>query len=258
MAAEGDSSRPATEAENPQPFLSVVIPAYNEEERLPDTVRTVESFLEKQPWEWELIVVDDGSADRTAEAAQDAFRSPASRAVSLPKNQGKGAAIRHGMLNEARGRFRLFTDADNSTPIEELPGLLEKAEKEGYGVAIGSRALRESRLEVRQPFYREMMGRFFNLIVQLVAVPGIRDTQCGFKLFTAEAAEYVFPRQQLTGFSFDVELLLLARQGGFRIAEVPVRWINSPASRVSAIRDSLRMFRDVLGVRFRRRKEPDR
>ncbi len=255
--AEGEG-QPASGNGGPGPHLSVVIPAYNEEERLPDTIRTVEAFLEKQPWDWELIVVDDGSADRTAEAAREAFRHPASRAVSLPQNQGKGAAIRRGMLEEARGKYRLFTDADNSTPIEELPGLLRKAEEEGYGVAIGSRALRDSKLEVRQPFYREMMGRFFNLIVQMVAVPGIRDTQCGFKLFTAEAAGYVFPRQQLQGFSFDVELLMLARRGGFRIAEVPVRWINSPASRVSPIRDSLRMFMDVLRVRLRGVKEPEK
>ena len=239
-----------------QPFLSVVIPAYNEEERLPGTIRAVEQHLARQPWSWELIVVDDGSRDGTVAAGRAAAKAPRTRVVSLPRNQGKGAAIRQGMLREARGAFRLFTDADNSTPIEELDKLLAKAQGENVAVAIGSRALKDSQLEVRQPFYREMMGRFFNLMVRTLAVGGISDTQCGFKLFRADAAEYVFSRQQLDGFSFDVELLVLARRGGFAIAEVPVRWVNSPASRVSPIRDSARMFMDLVRIRFRRDK-PD-
>lgn len=232
----------------------MVIPAYNEEERLPGTIRAVEEHLRGQPWKWELIVVDDGSKDATVKVGRKAAQSPHTRVVSLERNQGKGAAIRHGMLLEARGAYRLFTDADNSTPVEELDKLLAKARDEDFAVVIGSRALKESRLEVRQPFYREMMGRFFNLMVQTLAVRGIRDTQCGFKLFRADAAEYAFSRQQLSGFSFDVELLVLARRGGYSIAEVPVRWLNSPASRVSPIRDSARMFWDLVRIRFRKDK----
>jgi dolichyl-phosphate beta-glucosyltransferase len=237
------SSTPST------PHLSVVIPAYNEEERLPSTIREIEAFLASKPYSWELIVVDDGSRDRTVEIARQTFSRPESRVDCNPRNMGKGATVRRGMLL-ARGAFRLFTDADNSTPIQELDKLLARLESTGSDVAIGSRALRESQLEQRQPFYREFMGRTFNRIVQFLAVPGIRDTQCGFKLFTAPSAEHVFKRQRLEGFSFDVEVLMLARSGGFKIEEVPVRWINSPSSRVSPIKDSAKMFLDVVRIRF--------
>jgi len=233
------------------PHLSVIIPAYNEEKRIADTLAAVQDHLAGKPWDWEVVVVDDGSADRTVDASRAAFRDARCRVLSLGRNQGKGAAIRRGML-EARGRRRLFTDADNSTPIEEVDRLLAVADEQGTAVVIASRALPESRLDVRQPFYREMMGRVFNLLVRMLAVPGIHDTQCGFKLFSAEAAEAVFPSLEMTGFSFDVEALMLAREKGFRIAEVPVRWVNSPASRVSPVRDSARMFRDVIRLRLRR------
>ncbi len=234
------------------PFLSVIIPAYNEEARLPKTLERMEAYLSQQDYSWELIVMDDGSQDRTVEVAGKALSSPNSRVVKNPRNLGKGATVRNGMLL-AVGKFRLFSDADLSTPIEEVEKLLRAVQEEGYDVAIGSRALKESRLEVRQPFYREMMGRMFNLIVQIVLLGGIKDTQCGFKLFSGKAAEEVFSRQQLEGFSFDVEVLVLARRLGFRIAEVPVRWLDSPASRVSPLRDSIRMFLDVVRVRLRLR-----
>ncbi|MDX2177751.1 MAG: glycosyltransferase family 2 protein [Candidatus Sumerlaeia bacterium] len=230
--------------------LSVVIPAYNEESRLPATIRAVEKYLADRGGAWELIVVDDGSRDGTVAAAEGAFSSPGSRVLRNPANMGKGASVKNGML-AARGRLRLFSDADLSTPIEEFEKLA-KALEGGAQVAIGSRAMAESRLEKRQPIHRETMGRVFNLIVRAVALGGIKDTQCGFKLFTAEAARAVFPRQRLNGFSFDVETLVLARKLGFRIAEVPVRWIDSPNSRVSPVRDSLRMFADVVRIRFRR------
>lgn len=197
-------------------------------------------------------MADDGSRDRTIEVARAAFRSERCRVSAAPRNQGKGAAIRRGML-EARGRYRLFTDADNSTPIEESARLLRRLKRAQADVAIASRAARGARLEKRQPLHRELMGRVFNLIVQSVAVPGIRDTQCGFKLFSAEAAEAVFPLQTMDGFSFDVELLLLARQQGFAVVEVPVRWIDNPDSRVSPLRDSTRVFVDVLRIRWRHR-----
>lgn len=235
------------------PFLSIVIPAYNEELRLQSTIEAVEGWAAQQEFSWELVVVDDGSRDRTIEVARASFRRPESRVVSNPRNMGKGATIRNGMTNHARGQWRLFTDADNSTPIEEVGKLLERARSGNYSIAIGSRALADSRLEVRQPIYREMMGRVFNLFVRALVLPGIRDTQCGFKLFTAEAADYVFRHQQLDGFSFDVEILALAHARGFRITEVPVRWIDSPASRVSPIRDSIHMFMDLLRIRWRLR-----
>lgn len=234
------------------PFLSVIIPAYNEERRLPATLVTVQSYLERAPYSWELIVADDGSLDNTIAAARACFRSENCRVSPAPRNQGKGAAIRRGML-EARGRYRLFTDADNSTPIEETARLLRRLKESQADVAIASRAAPGARLEKRQPLHRELMGRTFNLVVQSLAVPGIRDTQCGFKLFSAEAAKAIFPRQTMDGFSFDVELLLLARQEGFSIVEVPVRWIDNPDSRVSPMRDSARVFLDVLRIRWRHR-----
>lgn len=234
------------------PQLSIIVPAYNEEERLPHTLQSILGYLGRAKFTWELIVVDDGSADGTPERAREVLGEDARCSVIRHhRNRGKGAAIRTGML-QARGQRRLFTDADNSTPIEEAAKLLRAMKSRRADVVIGSRAVRGAQLEQRQPFYREMMGRIFNLIVQTLALPGIRDTQCGFKLFTSRAAEYAFARQVTDGWSFDVEVLMLARRRGYRIVEVPVRWINSPASRVSPIRDSVRMFWDVLRIRLRR------
>jgi len=237
---------------SPSPVLSVVIPAYNEEQRLPATLDAVQSWLERAPFSWEVLVVDDGSKDRTVEVARQCFRSDRCRVLVAERNAGKGAAIRRGML-AARGRYRLFTDADNSTPIEEARLLLRRMRRSGADIAIGSRGMASSRIEVHQPFYRETMGRVFNLIVRIFAVPGIVDTQCGFKMFTRRAAEAVFPEQKMDGFAFDVEILYIARRKGFRVAEVPIRWINSPASRVSPIRDSARMFADVMRIRWMHR-----
>lgn len=236
--------------EPPTPHLSVIIPAYNEEARLPATLPVIFGYLAAQPYTWEVLVVDDGSADRTAEVARELGAAHGVRVLRNEPNRGKGFSIRRAML-EARGEWRLFSDADLSTPIDEL-GKFWPATDKGAAVVIGSRAVAGAQLEVRQPFYREWMGRVFNLIVRLLVLGGIRDTQCGFKLFRADAAEAVFPRQQLDGFAFDVELLVLARRAGFVIREVPVRWINSPATKVSALRDSVRMFADLLRIRFRR------
>lgn len=232
------------------PYLSVIVPAYNEEKRLPETIQLIETFLSQQDYTWELIIMDDGSSDETCSVARKAFQSPHSRLEKNPRNMGKGATIRNGMLNHAQGQFRLFTDADNSTPIEEVAKLLPSLEDNSHQIAIGSRALPESKLEVRQPIHRELMGRTFNLMVQLIVLPGIKDTQCGFKLFTAKAADFVFSRQTRDGFSFDVEVLYLGKLAGYTIAEIPIRWIDSPASRVSPIRDSLAMFLDLLRVRL--------
>jgi dolichyl-phosphate beta-glucosyltransferase len=188
------------------------------------------------------VVVDDGSRDRTAERAEAAGAT----VLRNEANRGKGYAVRRGML-AARGARRLMTDADLSTPIEELERLGARID-EGYDVVIGSRALPGARIEVRQPWYRENMGRLFNLFVRALAVPGVTDTQCGFKLFTAAAARDVFAAARLDGFSFDVEALFLARRKGYRIAEVPVVWRNDAASRVSLLRGFL-AFPDLLRIR---------
>ncbi|MFQ6096723.1 MAG: dolichyl-phosphate beta-glucosyltransferase [Armatimonadota bacterium] len=234
----------------PHPELSIIIPAYNEEERLGPTLDSVIGFADAHGLDCEIIVVDDGSTDATADVAhRRAEDDPRVRLVRNAENRGKGYSVRHG-VQEARGRFILFSDADNSTPPEEMPKLLSRLGEEGYDVAIGSRALKESVLEVRQPFYREYMGRTFNLIVRGLARLPFRDTQCGFKAFKAECARRLFARQTVERFSFDVEILYLAvHKFGYRVAEVPVRWINSPRSRVHPIFDSLRMLRDVFRIR---------
>lgn len=232
--------------------LSVVVPAYNEAKRIGATLDDIQEYLStnyRNPWE--LIVVDDGSTDETAEVAERHFRAGnRCRVVRARQNRGKGAAIRLGM-REAQGSLRLFTDADNSTPISELRKLNKALNLTKAEIAIASRAARGARLEVRQPFHREMMGRAFNLLVQAIALPGIKDTQCGFKLFTSRAAEELFPRQTLDRWSFDVEILLMARRRGWKIVEVPVRWIDNPNSRVSPLRDSWRVLVDTLRLRLR-------
>jgi dolichyl-phosphate beta-glucosyltransferase len=225
-----------------QPALSVVVPALNEEDRLPRTLERIASHLARRGGDYEVLVVDDGSRDGTA------ARAAAAGATVLRNetNRGKGFAVRRGML-AARGARRLMTDADLSTPIEELDRLCARMD-EGHDVVVGSRALPGSRIEVRQPWYRENSGRLFNLFVRALVVPGVRDTQCGFKLFSAPAARDVFSAARLDGFSFDVEALFLARKKGYRIAEVPVVWRNDAASRVSFVRGGL-AFPDLLRIR---------
>jgi dolichyl-phosphate beta-glucosyltransferase len=224
------------------PDLSVVIPAYNEERRLPPTLAKLRAYLAGGPLTHEIVVVDDGSRDATAEIA----RGHGAVVVSNDGNRGKGFAARRGMLL-AQGRRRLMTDADLSTPIEDLPRLMAPLDA-GYDVAIASRALPGSNVEVRQSLSREAIGRMFNLCVRVVAVPGLHDTQCGFKLFTAEAAEASFAPLQLDGFSFDVEALFVARRRGYRIAEVPVTWRNDEATRVGPM-NGLRAFLDLGRIR---------
>jgi dolichyl-phosphate beta-glucosyltransferase len=225
-----------------EPALSVVLPAYNEAARLPRTLERIAAHLGPRREAYEVLVVDDGSRDGTAEKAQAAGAT----VLRNESNRGKGYAVRRGML-AAQGRRRLMTDSDLSTPIEELDRLAARMD-EGYDVVIGSRALPQSRIEVHQPWYRENMGRLFNLFVRTLVVPGIRDTQCGFKLFTAETAREVFSAARLDGFSFDVEALFLAARKGRRIAEVPVVWRNDTATRVSLGRGFL-AFPDLLRIR---------
>jgi dolichyl-phosphate beta-glucosyltransferase len=227
------------------PRLSVVIPAYNEAARLPRTLGLVNAYLGRQGTDYEIVVVDDGSTDGTTERAQEAG-GPRLAVLRHEPNRGKGYAVRRGML-AARGDLRLMTDADLSTPIEDL-ARLEAALGSGHDVAVGSRAVAGANVEVHQPWYREAMGRFFNLLVRLVALPGLQDTQCGFKLFTAAAAEAAFKDACLDGFSFDVEALYIARRRGFRIAEVPVTWRNDAATRVGLLRGGL-AFLDLWRIR---------
>ena len=233
------------------PLLSVVIPAYNEEQRLPRSIESIERYLDSSHPAYELILVDDGSSDGTRlvmDAAAE--RNPKVRVEALPANRGKGRALASGVL-VARGDQVLVTDADLSTPIEELKKL-EAALKAGAGVAIASRSVRGSQVEVPQPVYRVLMGKVFNLIVQAVLLPGIWDTQCGFKLFRADVARPVFAALTTDGFGFDPEVLFLAKRRGVRIAEVPVVWRNSAPTKVMPFRSSLDMFKHVVRVRFRR------
>jgi dolichyl-phosphate beta-glucosyltransferase len=227
------------------PTLSIVIPAYNEALRLPATLARVREHLAARGLAHEILVVDDGSTDGTAAVARAG--GDAVRVLRHEANRGKGYAVRRGMLAASSER-RLMTDADLSTPIEELARLEAEIDR-GFDVAIGSRAVAGARIEVRQPAYREAVGRLFNRLVQALLLPGLADTQCGFKLFTAEAAEAAFGACRLDGFSFDVEALYVVRRRGLRIAEVPVVWRNDAATRVGLGGGSA-AFLDLLRIRL--------
>lgn len=229
--------------------LSIVIPAYNEAKRLPRTLEAAWAYVQAHGLEAEILVVDDGSKDETATVAAG---FPGVTVLSYGGNRGKGHAVRFGVLRAAGERV-LFMDADLATPIEELTKL-EVALGSGADYAIGSRPLRESELTVRQPLLRELCGRAFNKIVQLAATPGIEDTQCGFKFLTREAAQAIFSRCQLDGFSFDVEAIFLARRLGLKVAEIPVRWAHQEgaaafATRGAYLKAGLKMLRDVVKIR---------
>ncbi len=229
-------------------FLSIIIPAYNEAERIGPTLDQVLAFTESFPHLCEIIVVDDGSQDATAEVASSKLKSPDHRVLKNGRNYGKGYSVRSGML-AAQGKFLLFTDADMSTPIEEVTGFIEKLQSD-YDVVIGSRALSASNVEVRQNFLREAMGRIFNRIARLLAFQNVKDSQCGFKCFTQKAARDIFSAQKLDGFSFDAEIVYLAQKKGYRLLEAPVTWRNSPNSRVRIFSDPLRMFADLVKIRW--------
>ena len=237
------------------PEISMVIPAFNEALRLPTTLDRVQRHLSTAGLSAEVIVVDDGSHDATAEIVrQHARHWPQLKLVVAERNAGKGAAVRLGMA-AARGRYRVFSDADLSVPIDDLEKLLRPLHA-GAGVAIASRGLRDSQVELHQPWYRESMGKIFNRLVRIFVLGGVHDTQCGFKAFTAEVADRVFPVLQTRGFGFDVEVLYRAQQAGYQIVEVPTRWINSPQSRVHPVRHSTAMFLELLAIPDRVRKHP--
>lgn len=222
-------------------MLTIVIPAYDEERRLQGTLETIDSWLVRRGDPFEVLIVDDGSRDRTRALAEEfAASHPGFACVALPENRGKGAAVREGFAR-SRGDLVLFSDADLSTPIEEFDRL-QQAMQGGAVLAIASRGLPESNLEVRQNFLREWMGKTFNAIVRIVSGLNVRDTQCGFKLLRGEDARAIAGEMREDGFAFDVELLLLARRRGLEVREVPVTWRNDARSRVDPVEDAARML----------------
>jgi dolichyl-phosphate beta-glucosyltransferase len=234
----------------PQPDLSIVIPAYNEEARLGRTLDDYLAYCSRSRRRVELIVVDDGSLDRTSVVVNSCAAShPEVRLIRLAENQGKGQAVRSGVVN-AKGRRILFADADGATPLSEVERL-EAALDAGAHVAIGSRALADHSVKVNARFYRRVIGRAFHRMVELLTVSGVKDTQCGFKLFTGSVAHDLFSRMRVRGFSFDVEVLMMAQRRGYTIAEVPVNWTHQPGSKVNLVTDSARMLRDLFVIRAR-------
>lgn len=228
--------------------LSIVVPAYNEAERLPASLARIQAWLAQRPETAEIVVVDDGSADATRAVATAALADwPRHTVLRNEPNRGKGASVRRGML-AARGAIALFSDADLSTPIEEYDKL-RAAHDAGADIAIGSRALPDSDIQIHQPWLRESLGRCFNVFVQAFVLGGIRDTQCGFKSFRQACIGPIFGRQTIERWGFDVELLYLARRLGYRIAEVPVVWRNDLATKVAAGADGLQMLREALDAR---------
>lgn len=232
------------------PAIAVVVPAWNEEQRLGRTLERVLGFLERRAEPFELVVVDDGSADRTA-ALAEGFAERGVRVLRLPRNRGKGAAVRTGVAATAAGRV-LVSDADLSTPIEELVKL--EAALESADLAIGSRDLPDADVVVRQPWHRAIAGRTFKGLVRLLAVRGFHDTQCGFKLGRGEALRSLCAELTVDRFAWDVELIWLAERRGLRVAEVGVVWRDDPDTRVHLLRDATRMLVDIVGFRRRHRE----
>ncbi len=229
-------------------YLSVIIPAYNEAERIPKTILAVDAYLSKADHPYEIIVVNDGSQDNTASiVAKMAGFVKNMKLIDVRENHGKGSVVQGGML-AAKGDVRLFMDADNSTSIDQIQGMLSFF-REGYGVVIGSRAVKGSRLEPPESFFRSLIGRMLNLIVEIVLLPGIRDTQCGFKAYTAEAAEEIFGVAKIRTWGFDVETIALAKKFGYTIKELPVRWANDTRSHVK-LSGGLQFLRDIIKIRW--------
>ncbi len=235
-----------------QPYLSVVIPAYNEESRIEATLEQIHAYLSVQSYSWEIVVADDGSIDGTGQLVSIfAGENSGVRLLSL-EHRGKGWAVQQGMLT-ATGVYRFLCDADLSMPVEQIWRFLGP-DAEGADILVGSRELTNSR-RVGEPALRHMMGRAFNLLIRALALPGIRDTQCGFKLFKGETTADLFERQKLWGFSFDVEVLYLARRAGLSVREVAIDWHYREGSKVRPLRDAVAMARDVVRVRWRLRSE---
>jgi dolichyl-phosphate beta-glucosyltransferase len=236
-----------------RPYLSVVIPAYNEEDRLGASLPLIEAYIRERRIEAEILVVDDGSTDGTAQMASAFLRGGRGRVVRLPENRGKGAAVRRGVL-KAAGRWVLITDADLSTPIEEHAKLAEIAREEDLDVAFGSRGLPASQVEIRQNLLRQYMGKTFNVILRRITGLPHRDTQCGFKLVDRQRTRPLFERMLIDHFAFDVELLFLCDRFGLRVKEIPVIWRNSERTTVNILTAPPRMLLDVVKVRWHFRR----
>ncbi len=238
---------------NNSPFLSLVFPAYNEERRIARCLESAREFVKLESRPVEVIVVDDGSRDRTVDIARRFQDELPLVIVNSPRNEGKGRAVARGVLL-AQGEFVLFSDVDLSTPLADAYRLISALE-EGSDVAIGSRALADSEVLVRQSWVREHMGKVFNWIARRTAFHGISDSQCGFKAFRREVARRLFEHQRVSGFAFDAEILYLAQRWGYRIREVPVHWVNSPASQVHLFTDPCKMLFDILRIRWLHRHD---
>src|SRR5687767_6431053 len=229
--------------------ISIVVPAYNEEQRLPPTLERLHAFMSQQPLRYEIIVVDDGSKDQTCRVVEEhAERLPHLRLVRQMPNKGKGAAVRLGMLS-ARGQIRVMCDADCSMPPEQLPRLLAPIVEGKAQISIGSRYAEGAKTDVKQPFYRVLWSRLANKVIQRSLVPGIRDTQCGFKAFTAETARDLFKRAKIDGWAFDLEILALARRRGYDIAEVGVEWKDDNRSRINPLKDMWKVIKEAIIIR---------
>ena len=233
------------------PLLSIIIPAYNEEKRIGKSLRDISAYFATRDQQYELLVVDDGSSDGTAAVVTAAAaENPHISLISSERNRGKGHALRMGVLASSGERV-LVSDADLSTPIDEVETLEAAMVAGNCDIAIGSRALALSRILKRQPWWGQGMGKIFNRIVKFIVLDGFEDTQCGFKLFNGEKAREIFSRAVTDRFAYDVEILLLGRKSGYRIIEVPIRWINAPGSKVNPVVDSPRMVLDLLIMRYR-------
>ena len=230
------------------PVVSIVVPAFNEAGRIGESIKKIDAYIQQSPLSFEIIVVDDGSTDNTSEIVRDS-RVKGVRLVQNYRNQGKGYTVRHGVL-AASGEYVLFTDADLSAPIEELDKLLDVAHKENADIVIGSRGLDRKYIEKHQSRLRELGGMCFNLMVRTLLGLRLYDTQCGFKLFRRERSRRIFEQQTTFGFGFDPELLFLAKRNGLTVRETPVRWSHAEGSKVNFLRDSVRMFLDLVRIRW--------
>jgi len=229
--------------------ISLIIPVYNEEKRIKLTLGKCISYFKNKKIDYEIIIVDDGSTDKTRLIIKDFLsKNKNIKLTKQRKNKGKGYSVKEGMLL-ANGDYLLFSDADLSTPIEEIEKFI-KVMKKGYDIVIASRNMKDSIIPIKQPFFRKFLGQVFPLIVNLLILPGYKDTQCGFKLFKKEVAIKIFSKQKINDFGFDVEILFIAKKYGYKIKEIPVIWSNSLVSKVSPLLDSIRMFLDILKIRL--------
>lgn len=237
---------------NKTAFLSIVIPTYNEAKVVEQSISTISSFFEERGIYYEIIISDDGSSDLTCDTVEMLKAENNNLSLLCNSHKGKGGAVREGVLS-ASGKYIFFLDADLSTPINEITKALKQLE-DGFDIVIGSRALSDSKIKVHQPFWRERLGRIFNWIIQLFFVKGIKDTQCGFKGFSNKVAKDLFLHQKISGFSFDVEILCLARKKGYSIKELPVVWINSLSTKVSVLKELKRVIFDLIIIKIRGRR----